>query len=292
MLEISRRLAGIFLVAHRVQYALRFLMSRKTAAVGLTFILVLVFFAAFADVLAPYRPDTYTDTVSVPPTWVHPFGVDNLGRDIMSRVIFGTRISLWVGVLAVGISLTAGTAIGLIAGYFGGLIDSIIMRMMDIMMALPYVLLAILIAAVLGPSLQNGILAIGIVRIPRFARLARGSTLSIRTLAYVEASRAIGASHARIIFKDILINISGPLAVYATLSLGDAILSAAILSFLGLGAQPPTPEWGAMLNEAQSYLIGSPYMSIFPGLAIFFTVLAFNLVGDGLRDLLDPKTRR
>lgn len=272
--------------------AFRALVGRKPAAFGLGVIVVLVFCAVFADVLTPYPPDQYTEAVSVPPGWAHPFGVDHLGRDILSRVIHGARISLWVGVLAVGISLTAGVAIGLIAGYFGGLVDNVIMRAMDIMMSLPYVLLAILIAAVLGPSLENGILAIGIVRIPRFARLARGSTLSVRTLTYVEASRSVGAPHRRIIRKDILPNIAGPIIVYSTMSLGDAILAAAVLSFLGLGAQPPIPEWGAMLNEAQAYLIHSPYMSMFPGLAIFLTVLAFNMVGDGLRDILDPKTRR
>ena len=159
-------------------------------------------------------------------------------------------------------------------------------------MSLPYVLLAILIAAALGPSLENGILAIGIVRVPRFARLARGSTLSVKELQYVEASHAVGSPHWRIIAKDILPNIAGPIVVYSTLSLGDSILAAAVLSFLGLGAQPPTPEWGAMLNEAQQYIINAPFMSIFPGLAIFLTVLAFNLFGDGLRDILDPKSRR
>lgn len=275
-----------------IRELLRALVGRKPAAFGLGVICVLLFCAVFADFLAPYPPDQYTDAVSVPPSWAHPFGVDHLGRDILSRVIHGARISLWVGLLAVGISLTVGVTIGLVAGYFGGVIDNVIMRIMDIMMSLPYVLLAILIAAVLGPSLENGILAIGIVRIPRFARLARGSTLSVRTLTYVEASRAIGAPHQRIIRKDILPNIAGPIIVYSTMSLGDAILAAAVLSFLGLGAQPPIPEWGAMLNEAQVYLINSPYMSIFPGLAIFLTVLAFNLVGDGLRDILDPKTRR
>lgn len=283
---------GLAVASAGVRDAFRALVGRKPAAFGLGVIFILVFCAVFADILAPYPPDQYTEAVSVPPGWAHPFGVDHLGRDILSRVIHGARISLWVGVLAVGISLTAGVTIGLIAGYFGGIIDNVIMRAMDIMMSLPYVLLAILIAAVLGPSLENGILAIGIVRIPRFARLARGSTLSVRTLTYVEASRAVGAPHRRIIRKDILPNIAGPIIVYSTMSLGDAILAAAVLSFLGLGAQPPIPEWGAMLNEAQAYLINSPYMSMFPGLAIFLTVLAFNLVGDGLRDILDPKTRR
>jgi ABC-type dipeptide/oligopeptide/nickel transport system permease subunit len=270
----------------------RVLKQRKPALAGLAFLGLLIFISIFADWIAPFKPDDYTDAVASPPSWQHWFGVDHLGRDIFSRVVYGARISLWVGLLAVGISLSIGTTLGLIAGYFGGIVDTLIMRAMDIMMALPYVLLAILIATILGPSLENGILAIGIVRVPRFARLARASTLSVRTLTYVEASRAIGAPHHRIIFRDILPNILGPIVVYSTLSLGDAILSAAVLSFLGLGAQPPVPEWGAMLNEAQKYLINAPFMSIFPGLAIFLTVLAFNLLGDGLRDILDPRVRR
>jgi len=265
---------------------------RPTAFAGLGFIFFLILVAVLAPLIAPYSPEEFTKEVLKGPSWAHPFGVDHLGRDQLSRVIYGTQISLWVGFLAVGLSLTAGTAIGVVSGYFGGWVDNIIMRAMDIMMSLPYVLLAILIAAALGPSLENGILAIGIVRVPRFARLARGSTLSVKELLYVEASRAVGSPHWRIIVKDILPNIAGPIVVYATLSLGDSILAAAVLSFLGLGAQPPTPEWGAMLNEAQQYIINAPYMSIFPGLAIFLTVLAFNLFGDGLRDILDPKSRR
>jgi peptide/nickel transport system permease protein len=271
---------------------LRLLLRRKTAVFSLIVIGLLLVTAILAPWIAPYSPDHYTEQLSAPPSWAHPFGVDNLGRDILSRVIYGARISLWIGLLAVGISLTAGTAIGLVAGYFGGWVDSVIMRLMDIMMALPYVLLAVLIAAILGPSLENGIIAIGLVRIPRFARLARGSTLSVRTLTYVEASRVVGSPHRRIIIKDVLPNIMGPIVIYAAVSLGDAILSAAVLSFLGLGAQPPIPEWGAMLNEAQRFLINAPYMSIFPGAAIFLTVLAFNLLGDSLRDLIDPRTKR
>ena len=273
-------------------YGWYLLTRRPTAVAGMSFILLLLFLAIFAPLIAPYAPDAYTSKVLEGPSWAHPFGIDHLGRDQLSRTIHGARISLWVGFLAVGLSLTSGVAIGVVSGYFGGWIDNIIMRAMDIMMSLPYVLLAILIAAALGPSLENGILAIGIVRVPRFARLARGSTLAVRELQYVEASRAVGASDLRSILLDILPNISGPIVVYATLSLGDSILAAAVLSFLGLGAQPPIPEWGAMLNEAQQYIITAPFMSIFPGLAIFLSVLAFNLFGDGLRDILDPKSRR
>ena len=284
--------------SHRYQHflsSLKFsfflLKQRKTPLVGLAIVLALMLMALFAPLLAPYEPDEFMKTRMAGPSWEHPFGVDQLGRDMLSRVIHGSRISIRVGVLAVGLSLLAGTFLGLISGYFGGFLDNIIMRSMDIMMSLPYVLLAILIASVLGPSLENAILAIGIVRIPRFARLARASTLTVKEQQYIEASHSVGAANMRIIYKDVLPNIMGPIIVYSTLSLGDAILGAAVLSFLGLGAQPPIPEWGAMLNEAQKYITLAPFLSIFPGLAIFLTVLGFNLFGDGLRDILDPKSR-
>lgn len=275
-----------------LKFSFFLLKRRKSPIVGLVIISVLVLMGIFAPFLAPYQPDDYTDERMMGPTSRHWFGVDQLGRDLFSRVVFGARISIRVGVLAVGLSLIIGTFLGLTAGYFGKLVDNVIMRGMDVMMSLPYVLLAILIASVLGPSLENAILAIGIVRIPRFARLARASTLSVKEQQYIEASHSVGASNLRIIVKDVLPNISGPIIVYSTLSLGDAILGAAVLSFLGLGAQPPIPEWGAMLNEAQKFITMAPYLSIFPGIAIFLTVLGFNLFGDGLRDILDPKSRR
>lgn len=267
------------------------LKKRKTPMIGLVIIIMLVLMAVFAPAIAPFNADDYTEQPMLGPSADHLFGVDQLGRDLFSRVVYGARISLKVGGMAVGFSLVIGLLLGLISGYFGSWIDSLIMRGMDVMMSLPYVLLAILIATVLGPSLENAILAIGIVRIPRFARLARASTLSVKEQQYIEASRSVGASSFRIIRKDILPNIMGPIIVYSTLSLGDAILGAAVLSFLGLGAQPPIPEWGSMLNEAQKYITIAPYLSIFPGIAIFLTVLGFNLFGDGLRDILDPKSR-
>jgi peptide/nickel transport system permease protein len=267
------------------------LLERRSTAVGLAIILLLVLIAIFAPLIAPYAADDFTDGVLEAPSWAHPFGIDQIGRDLFSRVILGTRISLYVAFLAVSLSMVVGIFLGVTAGYFGGLLDGIVMRFMDVVMTLPYVLLAILIAATLGPSLENGILAIGIVRIPRFARVARAATLATVRLPYIEASRCIGASHWRIIRTDVLPNILGPLTVYCTLSLGDAILATAILSFLGLGVQPPTPEWGALLYEAQKYITTAPYLSIFPGLFVFLSVLSFNLVGDGLRDLLDPKSR-
>ncbi|MBM3569361.1 MAG: ABC transporter permease [Alphaproteobacteria bacterium] len=272
--------------------ALKLLAERPSAMFGLAVIASLVVVALLAPWIAPYAADDFTEGVLEPPSWAHLFGIDQIGRDLFSRVILGTRISLRIGLLAVGISLAFGVTLGVLAGYFGGWVDAAIMRVMDVVMALPYVLLAVLIATALGPSLENGIIAIGIVRIPRFARVARAATLATVELPYVEAARCIGASHPRIIAKEILPNILGPLIVYGTLSLGDAILAAAVLSFLGLGAQPPTPEWGALLYEAQKYLTTAAYLSLFPGLFVFVTVLSFNLLGDGLRDMLDPKSRR
>jgi ABC-type dipeptide/oligopeptide/nickel transport systems, permease components len=267
------------------------LAERKSAMFGLIFLILLALLAIFAPLIAPYEADEFTSGVLVGPSWEHPFGIDQIGRDVFSRVILGSRISLSVGFLAVSISLVFGVTLGVLAGYYRGWLDNAFMRLMDVVMAMPYVLLAVLIAAVLGPSLQNGIIAIGIVRIPRFARVARAATIATARLQYVEAARCIGASDKRIILREVMPNILGPLVVYSTLSLGEAILAAAVLSFLGLGAQPPTPEWGAMLQEAQRYLTTAPFLSIFPGLFVFVTVLSFNLLGDGLRDILDPKSR-
>lgn len=278
--------------APNLRYALGVLIARRTTLIALCFLALLVLVAIFAPQIAPFHLDEDVGPPRTAPSLDHLFGIDHLGRDIFSRLLYGTRISLWAGVLAVSVALGFGTLLGLVAGYFGGWIDSLIMRAMDIAMALPYVLLAILIAVVLGPSLENGILAIGLVRIPRFARLTRAGTLAVKQLPFIEASHALGSPSWRIIWKDIVPNIMGPVIVYATLSLGDAILNLAVLSFLGLGAQPPTPEWGAMLNEAQKYITSAPFMSIFPGIAILLAVLSFNVVGDGLRDVLDPKSRR
>ncbi|MBW2148000.1 MAG: ABC transporter permease [Deltaproteobacteria bacterium] len=275
-----------------LKFSTYLLWKRKSPVFGFAIIIALILSAIFAPYLAPYQTDDYIGKRISGPSRDHLLGVDHLGRDLFSRVIYGSRVSIKVGVLAVGLSLSIGTFLGLISGFYGKFLDNIIMRAMDIMMSLPYILLAILIATVLGPSLENAILAIGIVRIPRFARLARGSSLSVKELQFIEASHSVGASNFRIIRKDVLPNIIGPVIVYATLSLGDAILGSAVLSFLGLGAQPPIPEWGAMLNEAQKFITIAPYLSIFPGIAIFLTVLGFNLFGDGLRDILDPKSKR
>ncbi len=224
-----------------------------------------------------------------PPTLEHPFGTDDFGRDILSRVIYGARISLRVGVFAVLIALILGTCIGVVAGYWGGWIDQILMRMMDLLLAFPSILLAIGIVAILGPGLENAMLAVGIVAMPQYARLIRASVLTVRETDYVMAARALGASDWRILCVAVLPNCLAPLIVQATLGLATAILDAAGLSFLGLGAQPPTPEWGAMLSQGRELIVRAPWVLTFPGGAIFFTVLAFNLVGDGLRDALDPK---
>lgn len=224
-----------------------------------------------------------------PPTLEHPFGTDDFGRDILSRVIYGARISLRVGVFAVLIALILGTCIGVVAGYWGGWIDQILMRLMDLLLAFPSILLAIGIVAILGPGLENAMLAVGIVAMPQYARLVRASVLTVRETDYVMAARALGASDWRILCVAVLPNCLAPLIVQATLGLATAILDAAGLSFLGLGAQPPTPEWGAMLSQGRELIVRAPWVLTFPGGAIFFTVLAFNLVGDGLRDALDPK---
>ena len=268
----------------------RKLRRNRLALVGCFLLAGVLLAAVGAPVLAPYSPldqDLYNRVK--PPSLAHPFGTDDFGRDILSRVIHGSRISLRIGVVAVGLALLVGTAIGLSAGYWGGWLDQVLMRAMDLMLAFPSILLAIAIVAILGPGLENAMLAVGIVAVPQYARLVRASTLSIREKDYVQAVRALGAGDLRIIAFSVLPNCLAPLIVHSTLGLATAILDAAGLSFLGLGARPPTPEWGAMLNEGRELILSAPWVLTFPGLAIFLTVLGFNLVGDGLRDALDPR---
>ena len=263
------------------------------AVLGLFVLFVLIGTAIFAEQISPYG---YADQdymmIRKPPTATHLLGTDEFGRDVLSRLIFGSRISLQVGLIAVSISLIIGGAIGAIGGYFGGRVDSVLMRIMDVQLAIPTILLAIVISSALGPGLVNLMVAVGITSIPRFARLMRASVLSIKGMEFIEAARAMGASHMRIILLYILPNCAAPLIVQSTLSVANAILFAATLSFLGLGIQPPFPEWGGMLSAARPYIRDSAYLSIFPGLAIMITIVALNCIGDGLRDALDPKQKR
>jgi len=270
------------------------LLRSKTACAGLAILALLLTAALFADVLAPYDPVHDADLYNrlQPPSAEHWLGTDAQGRDIFSRILHGARISLEIGLVSVGISLILGTLLGAVSGYFGGTVDLVIMRLIDILLAFPSILLAIAIVAILGPDLINAMIAIGIVGIPQFARIVRSSVLAVKEMEFVDAARAIGASDTRILFRHILPNCLAPILVQTTLSIGTAILDAAGLSFLGLGAQPPQPEWGLMLKEGQSAFQTAVWVVTFPGLAILLTVLGFNLLGDGLRDALDPRLKR
>jgi len=272
--------------------ALRRLLRRRGAVVGLVVIAAFVLLAIFAPLVSPYDPiATNWALVRKPASAAHWFGTDELGRDILTRVIFGARASLMAGLVSVGIALSIGVPVGMVAGYRGGFIDSLISRITDAMLACPFLILAIALAAFLGPSLSNAMIAIGITATPIFVRLTRAQVMNVKVEDYVEAARAIGNPSWRIALFHILPNILPALLVQATLSIAAAIIAEAALSFLGLGQQPPAPSWGSMLNAAQRFLTQAPWMAIWPGLAIFLTVLSFNLVGDGLRDALDPRSR-
>ena len=268
------------------------LLRSRTAAFGLALIALVVLVAIAGPALAPHDPLTPAPLDRLqPPSGAHPFGTDSLGRDILSRVIYGARISLAIGLISVAISLVPGTLLGLAAGYFGGRADSLIMRLMDMLLAFPAILLAIFITAILGPSLPNTMVAVGIVYIPHYARIVRASVLSLKEQLFVQAIGHLGGGHLRILGRHILPNAMPPIIVYATLGMGTAVLQAAALGFLGLGAQPPQPEWGAMLSEGRQYIQNAPHVAAFPGAAILVLVLGFNLFGDGLRDVLDPSLR-
>ena len=272
--------------------ALRRLMARKGAVAGCVVIAVFVVMALAAPFIAPYDPVATSWTlVRKAPSALHWFGTDDLGRDILSRVIYGARASLVAGAISVGIALGIGVPLGLLAGYRGGFIDALISRITDAMLACPFLILAIALAAFLGPSLGNAMIAIGISTTPIFVRLTRGQTMSVKVEDYVDAARAMGNPRWRIALFHILPNIMPALLVQATLSIASAIIAEAALSFLGLGQQPPAPSWGSMLNAAQRFLTNAPWMALWPGLAIFLVVLSLNLVGDGLRDALDPRQR-
>ncbi len=267
-------------------------LRNKGIIVGGSIVLFFVILAIFAPIIAPYSPTDADLMRSLePPQKKYLFGTDVQGRDILSRIIFGSRISLSVGIVVQAISLTIGITLGLLSGFYGGIIDDIISSIMNIMFSFPSLLFAIAIMAVLGPSLYNIFLALGIISWPTVARLVRGETLSLKKRDFVEASRALGVHNISIIFKHILPNCLGPIIVVATLGIADAILTEATLSFLGLGIQPPTPSWGSMLSRGREYIWSAPHLVIFPGLAILITVLGFNLLGDGLRDIFDPRLK-
>jgi peptide/nickel transport system permease protein len=272
--------------------AVRRLVNRRGAMVGAVVVLFFVAVAVAAPLIAPYDPvATSWSAVRKPPSLEHWFGTDEIGRDVLSRVIFGARASLLAGVVSVCISLACGVPIGLVSGYVGGFLDGLLMRITDALLACPFLILAIALAAFLGPSLTNAMIAIGISAMPAFIRLTRAQVLNAKVEDYVEAARAVGNPHYRIVLRHILPNILGPIMVQATLAIAAAIIAEASLSFLGLGQQPPAPSWGSMLNTAKNFLDQAPWMAMWPGAAIFSVVLAFNLFGDGLRDALDPRHR-
>lgn len=281
----EQRMAGF-------RYFLRRLFKRPVAKIGAALVLIVIFCAIFAPWISPYDPIRMSlkDFLKFPSSQFL-LGADTLGRDILSRVIYGSRISLEVGVIAVGIGSVAGTILGLVAGYFGKWLDSVIMRIMDGIYAFPALVLALGISAALGPGIKNVMIAIGVTMVPSFARLVRGQTLAVKETYYVMAVRSIGASNARIMFRHIWPNVTAPVIVYASLFVGYAILAEAGLSFLGVGTQPPAPAWGSMLKVGYGYLDTNPLFAVAPGVAIMLTVLGFNFLGDGLRDALDPRLR-
>jgi peptide/nickel transport system permease protein len=271
---------------------LRRLTANRLAFIGLVIILLLTLAALLADWITPHDPYAQISSEAMqPPSWNHLFGTDNVGRDTFSRLIYGARVSLFVGVTSMILAAGLGVPLGLLAGYFGGWLDTVTMRAMDTLLAFPALLLAIFIVAVLGPSLSNAILAIGIIYIPAFARLTRANVLSLREKEFVEAARCLGASDGRIMWRSILPNCASSLIVQFTLGIGYAMLIEAGLSFLGLGVQPPTPAWGQMVGLARNFITIAPWLITYPGLAIFIAVLAFNFLGDGLREATDPRLR-
>jgi peptide/nickel transport system permease protein len=282
---------GPQLVSQR-QRAIRTFVKNRPAVLGLILIILLALVAIFAPFIAPHDPlDQSVRDRLAPPSWEYPLGRDDKGRDILSRVIFGTRIALMVGVFSVILGGVLGTVIGVAAGYFGGKVETILMRVTDILLAFPDLITGLLVLAVLGPGLEKMILAIGLTIAPRFARIAYGPTLAIKEKEFIDAAKALGASSGRLLRLHVLPNISGDLLVFASLWTASAIRLEASLSFIGLGVQPPTPSWGQMIREGTLYLSDRPLYSLGPGIALLVTVVAFNLIGDGFRDVLDPRAR-
>jgi dipeptide transport system permease protein len=273
--------------------------NNKGAVAGLVIVLLVLLMAALAPLIAPYSPnETDASVFLTPPAWTatgssaHWLGTDAIGRDILSRLIHGARLSLAIGLAVVALSVVIGTVLGLTAGYFRGIFEIAVMRLMDIILTLPSLLLAIVIVAILGPGLMNAMLAVAVVVLPHYVRITRAAVISEMSRDYVTAARMNGAGHLRLMFNEVLPNCTAPLIVQASLGISAAILDAAALGFLGLGAQPPSPEWGTMLADAREFVLRAWWVVTFPGLAILITVLAFNLLGDGLRDAFDPKLKR
>lgn len=280
-----------------LQKATRNFLRHRPGVIGLVIVVSFILLAIFAPLIAPADPYLQnTDLKFMPPFWMegsqwpHILGTDILGRDVLSRLLYGARLSLMIGFISVGVGASVGIPMGMLSGFFGGIIDVIIMRVTDVMLAFPSILLAVCIVAILGPSLENAMIAIGIVAIPTYARVVRGSVLAEKEKEYVTADIAMGRKQMPILFKAILPNVFSPLLVIGTLSFAGAVLEAAGLSFIGLGAQPPVPEWGALLFEGKAYVFNAPWLIMFPGIAILFTVIGFNLFGDALRDVFDPKS--
>jgi ABC-type dipeptide/oligopeptide/nickel transport system permease subunit len=272
---------------------LRRFARNRTALFGIGVLIAFLIIASFGPLFAPYDPNRiYLFNTFEGPSWQHPLGRDQLGRDILSRIIYGSRISFLIGIIPTGAATLIGTVLGLIAGYYSGIVDDVIMRITDMVMAFPSFLLALIIIGIVGPGIHNVIIAISIAFIPRFIRQSRGSTLVIKENEFIEAARAIGVRGVGILLRHILPNGLAPIIVQATLLIGDAVLISSGLGFLGLGVQPPTPEWGAMLSDGRGYLATAPHIATFPGLAIFLMVIGFNLMGDGLRDALDIQLER
>lgn len=270
----------------------RFVRSTPLAALGLLILLLLVVVALFAPYISPYDPTAIRLAEGLSgPSITHPLGQDKLGRDILSRIIYGARISLYVGVATVMLSAFVGTVVGAVSGYAGGVVDEVVMRLIDILLAFPGILLAVAVMAILGPSLNNIVIALTVLGWVGYARLVRGQVLALREFEFVLAARALGADARRIITRHLLPNVLGPVIVQATFGMAGAIVAEAGLSFLGLGTQPPTPSWGSMLNDGREFLLTTPHLTTFPGLAIMTVVLGLNFLGDGLRDILDPKSR-
>jgi dipeptide transport system permease protein len=273
--------------------------ANKGAVAGLVFVIGILLTAAFAPLLAPYAPDLTNSAMFLKPpawqaggTWAHPLGTDAIGRDILSRLIYGARLTLLIGIAVVAVAIVVGIALGLVAGFFRGYVEIGIMRLMDVILTLPSLLLAIVIVAILGPGLMNAMLAVVVVVLPHYVRITRAAVITETSKDYVTAARASGASRLRLMFTEVLPNCAAPLIVQASLGVSTAILDAAALGFLGLGAQPPASEWGTMLSDAREFVLRAWWAVTFPGLMILLTVLAFNLLGDGLRDAFDPKLKR